>query len=230
MLLRIRPEHVARSQELLPGLRDDIVDAVEIMEDPGYLMARVPGQAAWPRPGEPGFSWDPRVFVPVDKLVEILSCGYHRGDALSDYFGACFTDANAIAALQAARDVMQKVTADPSQGESLERWSARNRLAPDSPLTEYFFRESQATAPVSQEVIVVRNVVHPPELAPAFAVVGYWAAGMVRNDISRSVASTWIRDMCIAAGVTEARTPGILGFSYWRGSGEPRLIIPDYPS
>lgn len=226
MLLRIKREFVERSKELLPGLEGDVVDAAEILEDPGWLMARLPGENAWPKPYTPGFGWRPEVFERPSNRVEIASCGYALSHyAAHDFIGVIVTNAKSIERLEEADRLLDCVESFAKPGDSYDEW----RGAGGAALPEKFARalyDCDMTPLGDPDIGIHKDVVYPEELCPKFAAITYFTKTLVMRDASFSQARENIERFVSALSVKAEDAPDFLDVDYWHGDGNPWHSIP----
>lgn len=227
MLLRVKPHLAQRAVELLPGLSGELVDAAEIFEDPGWLMARLPGDSVWPRPGAPGFGWRPDVFERPDRRVEIVSCGYARSKYLAFHaFGLVVTDASSVRSLREFKTLLERMTpAEP--GNMFDEWRNRCGVVLPDDLAQVLF-DLDTTALGIPEVGIHENVVYPDDLSPAFASLSYFCRMLVQHEATSCQASAYIVRLLSALSINVNGKPGLLDIVYWHGDGNPRYSIPEW--
>ncbi|MBN2559573.1 MAG: hypothetical protein JXQ75_01395 [Phycisphaerae bacterium] len=202
-------------------------DVVEILEMPWHFMARRPGDAGWPRPGDPFFGWHPdhEVFELVQQPIEILSCGYSV-TSLDDFYGVILDAAEDIALLQKWEE-LDPLETDQGFAEWLAKHTIRVREGAEAQAVKavkalYMYLHDPDPSP---NVVVYEDIVYPHDLKP-FAAVGYYAGTMLRKDIDKASATEQIAVFLQTLAI-KAPPPQIHDIVFWQGDGSPRLINAD---
>ncbi len=201
----------------------DVYDVAEIYERPIHVMARLPGEKRWPRPGEPMFGYDfEDLFEPTNEPLEIISCGYIPIE-LDDFFGVHIDNPADVKLLRALEELWV-----PDDGEPFETWCKRRagNVAASNHLRIWY---DHIEGPGGIYVTVHDKIVYcDKDLVWPWVSVGADVACPTCLDALRDEINKEIADLLGPLGI--AHGPAVKDFRwYWYGDGPPRLIGSNAP-
>lgn len=215
-----------------PFVVGEAYEVAEIFEHPWHLMVRNPGDAQWPKPGDPEFGWHPEFFVRTDKPIPIVACGYVYQDYLSDCFGVLLDDPEDVARVR-GYDELEDVVVDrhekpwPQENESYDEWHARVGHEYPGLLAQCVYGlENLAIGVPAVQITDDVFLADAEGIRVPFATVVYGTQQMVNYDVSNSVAQQRITALlrCLSIDARPARL--LRNVAWWARDENPRLINP----